>query len=160
MSGVNERRFLVQRESCACKCRLNESVFNLKEKRNHNECRCESKELNDWSSNKDDYMWNPSACDCECKKACKIDEYRDIRNSSCEKCLIGKLVLECEDEMLNTIETSLDDKKETRKNNCLIYTISLVISCLLLLALFCIGCYYYYIRDWVKKTCSIILIYN
>ena len=56
-------------------------------------------------------MWNPSTCDCKCNKICKIDEYLDIRNCSCEKRLLGKLVLVCEDEMLNTTETSLDDKK-------------------------------------------------
>ena len=28
MSGLNETRFLVQHESCDCKCRLNESVCN------------------------------------------------------------------------------------------------------------------------------------
>ena len=29
--------------------------------------------------------------------------------------------------------------------------ISLLIICLLLLAVFSIGCYYYYTRDWIKK---------
>ena len=24
------------------------------------------KELDDWSSCQDDYMWNPSTCDCQC----------------------------------------------------------------------------------------------
>ena len=37
-------------------------------------------------------MWNYSMCDCECNKACKIDEYLDIKNCSSEKRLIGKLV--------------------------------------------------------------------
>ena len=37
--------------------------------------RCESKELDDWGSCKNYYMWNPSTCDCDCNKACKIDEY-------------------------------------------------------------------------------------
>ena len=27
------------------------------------------KELDDWSSCKDDYIWNPSTCECECNKA-------------------------------------------------------------------------------------------
>ena len=45
------------------------------------------------------YIWNPSACDFQCNKACKIDEFLDIKNWSCEKRLIGKLVLECEDEI-------------------------------------------------------------
>ena len=33
-------------------------------------------------------MWNPT-CDCQCNKACKIDEYLDIKTCSPEKCLIG-----------------------------------------------------------------------
>ena len=36
-------------------------------------------------------MWNPSACDWEWKKACKIDEYLGTKNCSWEKCLIGKI---------------------------------------------------------------------
>ena len=46
-------------------------------------------------------LWNPKTCDCKSNKACKIDEYLDTKNWSCEKHLIGKLVLGCEDEILN-----------------------------------------------------------
>ena len=49
------------------------------------------------------YKWNPSTCDCEWNKACKIDEYLDIKNCSCKTCLIAKLVLKCEDEILHII---------------------------------------------------------
>ena len=76
----------------------------------NNEYRCECKELNDWSSCKDDYMWNPGTCDCECNKVCKVDQYLHMKKCSWEKC-IGKLVLACEDKILNTTETSLFDKK-------------------------------------------------
>ena len=38
----------------------------------------ECKELDDWSSCKNDYMWNPSRCDYKCNKACKIFEFLDI----------------------------------------------------------------------------------
>ena len=58
MLGANETRFLVQHELCECKWELNESICNSKQKLNHNECRCECKELVDWRSCKDDYMWN------------------------------------------------------------------------------------------------------
>ena len=106
-------------------------VCNSKQKWNQDECWCGCKELDDWSSCKNDYMWNPSTCDCECNKACKIDEYLNIKNCSCEKRLFGKLVLACEDEKLNTAETSFDDKKVTyEKSNCLIHSISLAIICL------------------------------
>ena len=56
MSGVNEKRFLVQHELCECKCRLNKSVCNSKPKWNYNECWCECKELDDWVSCKNNYM--------------------------------------------------------------------------------------------------------
>ena len=56
-------------------------------------------------------MWNPSTCNCECNKACKIDEYIDIKNCSCEKRLISKLVLEHKVEILNATETLLEKKK-------------------------------------------------
>ena len=49
-------------------------------------------------------MQNPSKCDWQCDKAYKIDDYLDIKNYSCEKHLVGKLVLECKDEILNTTE--------------------------------------------------------
>ena len=71
---VNEAGLSVQYESCEYKCRLNENLYNLKQKCNHDECRRDCKELDDSGSVKDDYMWNPITCDCECNKACKIDE--------------------------------------------------------------------------------------
>ena len=66
------------------------------------------RKLDDWSSGKDNCM-----CDCGSNKACKTDEYLDIKNCSCKKCLFGKLALACEDEILNITETSLNDKKVT-----------------------------------------------
>ena len=60
-------------------------------------------------------MWNPSTSDCECNKACTIDKYLDSKNCSCEERQVGKLVLECKDEMFKTPETLLNDKKKTRK---------------------------------------------
>ena len=95
------------------KCRLNESVFNSKTKWNHDECCCECKEIDVWSSCKDDYLQNPSMCDCECNKTgiltWKTDKYLDIKNCSCRKCLFGQFVLTWEDEILNTTETKVKD---------------------------------------------------
>ena len=88
-------------------------------------------------------MWKPKTCDSESNKACKIDEYLDVKNYYCEKCLIGKLVLDCESEILNTTETLLNDKKVAQaKRNCLFSTISLVIIFLLLLVVTCVSCYF------------------
>ena len=83
---------------------------------------------------------------------CKIDEYLDVKNCFWEKRLFGKLVLECEDEILNTTETWLEDKNlSCEKNNCLIHTISLVIICFLLLVVASIGCCSDETWDWSKK---------
>lgn len=114
MSGVNEQRLLgnesrllVQHETCEYIYGLNESVFNSKQKRNHNECRCQYKELDDCSSCKNDYMRNPSAFHCKCNKACKIDENLYIKNCLCAKLLIDKLVSKCEYEILSTTKKSI-----------------------------------------------------
>ena len=69
--------------------------------------------VDDWSSCKEDYMWNLSTCDCKCNKVRKINEYLVPRNLLCEKRLIGKVLLACEDEMVNTTEASLDNKRVT-----------------------------------------------
>ena len=61
-------------------------------------------------------------------KAYKIDEYLDIKNCSHKKRLIVQLLLEWDNEILNTTKTSLDDKNEScERNNCLIHKISLVL---------------------------------
>ena len=58
-------------------------------------------------------MWDPNTCDCECKKACNMDKYLDVKNCSCKKGRFGKLALACEDEILNKTETWFDHKKVT-----------------------------------------------
>ena len=64
---------------------MNRSVCNSKQKWNHDEFRCDCKELDDWTSCKDDYMRDPSTYDYECNKACKFDEYLDIKNCFMQK---------------------------------------------------------------------------
>ena len=59
---------------------------------------------------------------------------------------IFKIVLECEDEILNITNTiSIIGIKITCRNNCLTYIILLTIICLILKAIVSMGCYYYYI---------------
>ena len=55
-------------------------------------------------------------------------------------------------EILNTNETSLDDKKcNIQQKKSIVQTVSLEIICLLLLAVVSIGCYYHHTRDWIKR---------
>ena len=115
--GVNKARFFLRNELCECECTLNQSVCSLKQKWNRAECWCECKELDDWGSCKNDFMQNHRTCDCELNKICKVDEYLDIKNCSCENRLFSKLTLECEDEILNAMETIIEDKNVSCEKN-------------------------------------------
>ena len=63
-------------------------------------------------------MCYPCTYDSECNKACNPDEHLVIKN-----CLIDKVVLACEDEILNITEASIDDKKVTCKKVIAIFTL-------------------------------------
>ena len=154
MSRVNETGFLVKHESCESV--KNETVSNSKQKWNHNECQCECKKLDDWGYCEKGYMMTPSTCNCKCSQACKIDEYLDTKTCSYEKLPIGKLGLECEDEILNTTETLLNDNRVAyAKSNCFIRAILFVIICLLLLVVICVSFYFYYRRYRPKQKHSL-----
>ena len=45
MSKTNETRYISSHETCSCKCRLDGSVCNDKERSNSDKCSCECKEL-------------------------------------------------------------------------------------------------------------------
>ena len=57
----------------------------------------------------DDYIWNPSTCDYECNKTCKVGEQKNIKSCSCKKRLFGKLALTYDDEILDTTEVASKD---------------------------------------------------
>ena len=95
MSRTNETRHLEWHETCKCKCRLDASVFNNKQRRNDDKCRCESKELIDKAICDKGFIWNPSNYKCKCDKSCDIDEYVDYEICKCRKKLVDKLVAEC-----------------------------------------------------------------
>ena len=68
MSRTNETRRIEQHEVCKCKCRLDSSVCNNKQRWNHNKCRCEYKELIGIGVCDKGSIWNPINCECECDK--------------------------------------------------------------------------------------------
>ena len=50
------------------------------------------------------FIWNLSITECECDESCNFEEFYGYANCKCRKKLTDKLVLECEDQILNTIE--------------------------------------------------------
>ena len=95
MSRTNETRHIKWHGTCQCKCRLDASEYNNKQRWNDDKCRCECKELIDKGVCDKGYTWNPSNCECECDKSCHFGEYLDYENCKCRRRLLDKLVEEC-----------------------------------------------------------------
>ena len=89
MSRTNETRRTKLYETCKCKCRLDASVCNNKQRWNEDKCRCESKKFIDKGVCGKGFIWNPSNCECECHKSCDVGEYSDYENCKCRKRLKG-----------------------------------------------------------------------
>ena len=94
ISRANKIRYIKWHETCKCKCRLDASVCNNKQRWNEDKCRCECKELIDKGICDKGFNWNPSNCECECDKSCDVGEYLDCKNFKCRKRLVYKLVEE------------------------------------------------------------------
>ena len=43
------------------------------------------------------FIWNPSNWECECDKSCDVGEYLYYKNCTCRKCLVDKLIEECDE---------------------------------------------------------------
>ena len=78
-----------------CKCRLDVSGCNNKQRWNDDKCRCECKELIDKGICEKEFIWNPSTFECECDKSCDVGEYLDYENCKCRKKSVDQLVEEC-----------------------------------------------------------------
>ena len=92
ISRTNETRHIKWHKTCKCKCKLDASVSNNKQRWNDDKCRCESKELIDNGICDKGSIWNPINCKCECDKSCDIGEYLDYENCKCREKLVDKLV--------------------------------------------------------------------
>ena len=80
MSRTNETRHIKWHETCKCKCRLDASVCNNKQRWNNDKYQCECKELIDKGICNKEYIWKPSNCKCECDKSCDFVEYLKFEN--------------------------------------------------------------------------------
>ena len=115
MLETNETKFLVQHESCECKCRLNENVCNYKQTWNREECQCENKELNDWIFCKNVTCETLLHVILSVEKHAELVSIYILKIVHVKKCTFGKLLLACEAETLNATEaTSVIDKKSNR----------------------------------------------
>ena len=89
LTRTNETRHIEWHKTCKCKCRLDASVCNNKQRWNEGKYRCECKELINKGT------WNSSNCECECDKSCDVGESLDCKICKCRKRITDKLVEEC-----------------------------------------------------------------
>ena len=82
---TNETRHIKWHKTCKCKCTLDTSIFNNKQRWNDDRYICECKELIDKGMCDKGFFWNPSNCECECDKSCDIGEYLNYKNCICRK---------------------------------------------------------------------------
>ena len=82
MSRANEKRHIKWHKTCKCKCRLDTSVCNNKQRWRKDKCRRES--INKDVSDKG-FIWNPNNCECDCDKLCDVGEYLGYENCNCTK---------------------------------------------------------------------------
>ena len=143
MSRTNETRHIKWHETCKCKCRLDASVCNNKQRWNDDKCRCECKELIDKGVCDRGYIWNPSNCECEYDKSCDVGGYLDYENCKCRKRLVDKLTEECAE--------NIDEAKLAgialfeHGNECVCsYTVCIVLVVIALTVCIGIGAYFTY----------------
>ena len=80
MSRTSETRHIEWHETCKCKCRLDASVCNNKQRWNEAKCRCECKGLIGKVACNKRFIWNSSNCACECDKSCDVGECLDYES--------------------------------------------------------------------------------
>ena len=85
LSRTNETRHIKWHKTCKCKCTLDASICNSKQRWNDDRCISECKELIDKGTCDKGFIWNPSNYECECDKSCDIGEYLDCKNCRCRK---------------------------------------------------------------------------
>ena len=160
MSRTNETRHIEWHETCKCKCRLDASAFNNKQRWNDDKRRCECKELIGKGVCYKGFIWNPSNCECECDKSSDIGDYLDYENCKCRKKLVDKLI-ECNSVECNTVERSsdqewnenIDEVKIDDENECVCSYIICVVLVVIALAISNgIGAYFVYSRWYLKKV--------
>ena len=155
MSRTNETRHIEWHKTCKCKCRLDASVCNNKQRWNEGKCRCECKELIDKGMCDKGIIWNPSNCECECNKSCDIVEYLEYINCKCRKKIIDKLVEGCSEnidgnEMLYN-ETLDVIPLNVYKKICSFCMVYIVLFVVFLITRICISCVFYLFLLVFKK---------
>ena len=152
MSRTNETMHIKWHETCKCKCRLDTSVCNNKQRWDDGKCWCECKELIDKGVCDKGYTCNPSKRECECDKSCDVGEYLDYKNCKCRKKLVDKLVGECGKNVDEAKLTEIALAENENSYKCSFFTVSIVFFFIFFtINVGAISAYFVYFRRCLKK---------
>ena len=148
----NKKKNRESHETCKCKCRLDVSLCNNKQRWNENKCRCQCREeLSDKERRDKGFIWNPSNCNCECDKSCDIGQYLDYKSCKCRRKIVDSLVEECsknidENDMIcdEALNISLSDYKCNCCTLCIVLFVAFLVTSIVIRSAFI----YYY---WYSK---------
>ena len=118
ISRTNETRHIEGHETSKCKCRLDASVCNIKQRWNDDKCWCESKELIDKGVCYKGSIWNRSNCECEHDKSCDVGEYLDYKICKCRKKLVDKLIEECTENVEEVKLAKITSTENVNNHKC------------------------------------------
>ena len=129
MSSTNETIHIKCHETCKCKCRLDASLCNSKQRWNKDKCRCECKELINKGICDKGFIWNPTDSESECDKSCDVGEYLDYANFKCREKLVDKLVEECTENIdeVKTAGMALTERGNNCQSLCTIYVVIIAV---------------------------------
>ena len=151
MSRTNETRHIKWQGTCQCKCRLDGSVSNNKQRWNDDKCRCECKELIGKGIYDKGFIWNPSNSECECDKSCDVGEYLDYGNFSCRKRLVDKLTEKCIENVEEVKIAKITIAEDKNKHKCSSSTLYIVLFLVIFTVNVGIGSYFLYFHCFLKK---------
>ena len=126
MSRTNETGNMEWLGTCKCKCRLDASACNNKQRWNEDKYWYECKISIDKGICNKGFIWNSSSCECECDKSCDIGEYLDYENFKGRKKLVDKLVEGCTEnvEEVKIVKITLaENENEYKCSSCTLYIV-------------------------------------
>ena len=124
MWRTNEARHIEWYETCKCKCRLNASVCNNRQRWNEDKCRGKCKELIVKVTCDKRFIWNPN-----CESQCDIGEYLNYENCKRRRKLVDKLVEECSEnvEQVKMAKITSTEDGNKHKTKCSSWTLQIVL---------------------------------
>ena len=154
ISRTIETRHIKWHKTCKCKCRLDASVYDNKQRWNNDKWRYECKELCDNGRCDKELIWNSNNYECECDKLCDVGEYLDYKNSKCWKRLVDKLVEGCSrniggNKMIYNVTLN---NYEIICNSCTVYIVLLVIFSIISRSIINAFIYFHwYLKRWYTE---------